>query len=224
MESKKQKNEIGYNTWSTFYDDYPNPTVAIDELSFPEFYSSLKRKNILEIGCGTGRHTARLLENENWVTGVDVSEGMLDQARRKIQSNKLSLVHGDFITEVIPNGPFDAIVLSLVLEHISNLDSFFRKANQLIRPCGWLLISEIHPYRTANGTFAHFKNADGRETQLTSFAHSEKEIINAAETNGFKIDKSVTVLGNKELVQLNSVWEKHFNNPLIQIWSMTSPK
>lgn|GEM_PF-1885793 len=43
-ENSKQNNQAGYNTWSSFYDTYPNPTVAADELAFPACWSHVKNK------------------------------------------------------------------------------------------------------------------------------------------------------------------------------------
>ena len=37
----------------------------------------MDKEEVLEIGCGTGRHTRRLVEQGNSVTGLDLSEGML---------------------------------------------------------------------------------------------------------------------------------------------------
>lgn len=122
-----QENKNGYDIWSDFYDEYPNPTVAIDELTFPQFYSLEQRNKILEIGCGTGRHTRRLIQAENIVTAIDVSSGMLVKLRQKIINEDLTLIEGDFMTLEIPNGPFDAIIMSLVLEHIDNLPHFLKR-------------------------------------------------------------------------------------------------
>src|SRR3954453_14840517 len=75
--------KIGYNLWSGFYDRYPNSTVAIDDRHFPQLWHDLRGACVLEVGCGTGRHTRRLLAQGNRVTGVDVSSGMLEVAREK---------------------------------------------------------------------------------------------------------------------------------------------
>ena len=54
-------NRTNYNTWSKTYDATANPTVAIDEMFFPKMYCDWKGFKVLEIGCGTGRHTKRFL-------------------------------------------------------------------------------------------------------------------------------------------------------------------
>ena len=126
-------NQKNYNIWSKFYDQYPNPTVAIDELKFPSMYSEIENQNILEIGCGTGRHTVRLIQQGNNVTGVDLSEGMLDKAKAKINGPRITFVHANILKDEVPNGPFDVAIMSLVLEHIDDLDLFFNKVRKLLK-------------------------------------------------------------------------------------------
>lgn len=215
-------NEISYNIWSSFYDKYPNPTVAIDDLNFPKIYSRLRAKSVLEIGCGTGRHTQRLLDLGNFVTAIDLSEGMLEVAKKKISSEKVTFLKGNILEDQIPNPPFQAAVMSLVLEHIEDLPQFFTKIRELLISGGKFYFSEIHPERTAEGVMAHFKNTDGTEIHLKGAPHTQLDISNAAEKRGFEINNVETILGSKELIQLNPKWEKYLKKPMIQIWGMSA--
>lgn len=58
-------------------------------------------RSVLEIGCGTGAHAAELADQSYEVTGVDMSEGMLDGAesrRRSLRAGvaaRLSFAQGD---------------------------------------------------------------------------------------------------------------------------------
>lgn len=203
MSSHNNENESGYNAWSEFYDSYPNPTVALDDLTFPQVYAEVHRQNVLEIGCGTGRHTLRLLAAENKVTGIDISEGMLARLRTKAGNPSLHLIHGDFLSENLPNGPFDSILASLVLEHIPELDRFFSTSQKALKRNGRLYLSEIHPDRTSNGIFAHFKKPDGSEVHLKSLPHTFSAVSAAATSNGFKMKSNLTIKGNQELTDLN---------------------
>jgi len=218
VSSHNNENECGYNCWSEFYDSYPNPTVAIDELLFPQVYADICRQNVLEVGCGTGRHTLRLLEFENTITGIDISDGMLARLREKMNSPNLNLVKGDFLSESIPNAPFDSIVASLVLEHIPDLIGFFEASRNVLKDGGHLYLSEVHPDRTANGVFAHFKKPDGNELQLKSSPHTLDKILEAAIQKGFRVTKMLSGNGNKALANLNSKWVKYLDQPMIQIW------
>lgn len=210
-------NQENYNTWSSSYDDYPNPTVAIDELYFPSHYRDWSKKKVLEIGCGTGRHTKRLAGQENLVVGLDVSEGMLSKAKEKLPN--VDFIHNDFMEHQFESNKFEKILMSLVLEHISYLDSFFDKVKFVLKEKGEILISELHPERGKKGSLAHFKTDNGNEIQLSSKPHSEYEILKAAEKAGLKLNIKKDILGDDELVKISEKWSKYLDMPMIQIWS-----
>lgn len=221
MASNNEENQKNYDHWATFYDEYPNPTVAIDDLNFPEFYEPLKNMNVLEIGCGTGRHTRRLIAAGNHVTGIDISPGMLQKCREKIKDPKLTLIQGDFLKDPIPGGPFDGIVASLVMEHMPSLPQFFSKVDSLLKSGGSFYLSEIHPGRAHAGILAHFKDPSGKEVHLASTAHSEVQIAGAATDAGFRIHRVETVVGTFELTKIHERWARYEKLPMIQIWVMT---
>jgi malonyl-CoA O-methyltransferase len=130
-------NANGYDRWSEFYDTYPNPTVAIDDLSFPAFWSHVQNSTVLEIGCGTGRHTQRLAEAGNHITGLDISAGMLEKARAKMPGNNVRLIHADFMTyDGLNPDQFDMALASLVIEHIYDLPFFFTRLTCVLRQGG----------------------------------------------------------------------------------------
>lgn len=81
------------NNWQRFFDahagDYDNNCFTTDtqrEIAFLlETLQLPQAASILDIGCGTGRHAVELAKRGFAVTGVDLSSGMLDQARAKAQ-------------------------------------------------------------------------------------------------------------------------------------------
>lgn len=48
-----------------------------------------KKLSILDLGCGTGRHSIELTRRGYSVTGLDLSQSMLDQAKRKADQENL---------------------------------------------------------------------------------------------------------------------------------------
>ena len=85
--------------YDAFYDAEP-PQIAGDAA----FYADIAREaggTVLELGCGTGRITLALAAAGIDVTGVDLSQGMLAQARRKAATlpaaaqRRLTLVEQD---------------------------------------------------------------------------------------------------------------------------------
>src|SRR5579885_1822430 len=70
-----------YDHWSAGYDNQPgNLMLALDEQVCSELLTGIeiRDKVVADVGCGTGRHWARLLaDNPARLAGYDVSSGML---------------------------------------------------------------------------------------------------------------------------------------------------
>lgn len=216
-----KKNIAGYDQWSGFYDTYPNPTVALDELSFPPLWAHVSKKRVLEVGCGTGRHTVKLAAQGNEVVGLDQSSGMLGMAREKLQGISCTqLIEADFLSyEGFAPGSFDAIVVSLVLEHFRDPQEFLVRAAGLLAEGGELFISEIHPHRTAQGTLAHFRDPErGEEIHLESYPHTEAAIKGAASLAGLSVLKSVDVIGDERLTAMRDKWRKYVGVPMVKMF------
>ena len=64
---------------------------------------------VIDVGCGTGRHSVELATRGFKMTGVDISEGMLEQARALASAAAVDVewVHAD-VSKVLPGGPYDA--------------------------------------------------------------------------------------------------------------------
>jgi len=63
-----------------------------------------KQTRILDIGCGTGRHSIELTKRGYTVTGIDLSESMLERARKKAADSHVSI---DFQIQDARNLPFN---------------------------------------------------------------------------------------------------------------------
>jgi len=75
---------------------------------------------ILELGCGTGILTEQILERFPGaeITGIDLSPDMLRVASEKPGLRNVHFIAGD-LRDAWPAGPYDAIVTSLCIHHIS---------------------------------------------------------------------------------------------------------
>ncbi len=83
----KQWYEILFSNFARQYDEQPFTSGTIGEVDFLETEISHNRSaRILDIGCGTGRHSLELAKRGYSVVGVDLSECMLAKARTKAQS------------------------------------------------------------------------------------------------------------------------------------------
>jgi SAM-dependent methyltransferase len=76
---------------------------------------------VLDVGCGYGAVARSIARGrpDGSVVGVDYDEERLRQAKAAENPPNLRFVLGD-ATQSVPDGPWDAIVLSNVLEHIAD--------------------------------------------------------------------------------------------------------
>lgn len=113
---------------------------------------------VLDIGCGTGRFTMPLAEHAAHVTGYDLSEQMLDQARHKVSAAglKADFRQGDMASMPFESGHFDVVVSMLALMHVPTGDraSVFAEAARVLKPGGRLVIG------VKNTLFERFSGAD----------------------------------------------------------------
>ena len=217
-------NREGYDRWAAQYDTYVNSTVAIDDLHFPTLWAGVTGRDVLEIGCGTGRHTLRLAGQGNRVTGLDLSPGMLAIARDKLKTyEEVRLVEADVMTCDMGGreggGPFDAAVAALVVEHIADLPRLFARIAAVLKPDGELFLSEIHPYRSAGGSGARFVDPDtGEERWLANIPHSGAAILEAARGAGLACTTERDVFGDQALADLQPEWVRYLGKPMIRMW------
>ncbi|QLD88602.1 methyltransferase domain-containing protein [Natronomonas salina] len=73
----------------------------------------LEGKRVLEVACGTGRFTVMLADRGADVVGMDISEAMLEQGRRKAHAagveDSLDFMQGDAGRLPFPDDHFDAV-------------------------------------------------------------------------------------------------------------------
>jgi SAM-dependent methyltransferase len=100
---------------------------------------------VLDLGVGTGRELAALLDAGYAPTGVDVSREMLARCARR--ARPIALVHADFWRPLpFPDGAFDAaLALHGTLAHSPDdaaLDRLARELARVVRPSGtWIMES-----------------------------------------------------------------------------------
>ena len=98
---------------------------------------------VLDVAVGTGlvaRAARDILGDGGHVTGVDLSMGMLAQARRQLP---IALVQG--VAERLPfaDACTDFVTMGYALRHVTDLESTFREYHRILEPGGTLLILEL---------------------------------------------------------------------------------
>ena len=178
-----------YDRWAAQYDTDENATRDLNARRLREQTFLRPDDVVLELGCGTGLNTEWLARQAGRVVAVDVSAEMLARARRRLTDAPVTLRTVD-VTEPWPfdDGAFDAVVATLVLEHVERLGPVFREAHRVLRPGGHVHLAELHPYRQWGGTQAHFEHeASGEHVVVEAFPHPVSAFVNEGIGAGFTV-------------------------------------
>jgi ubiquinone/menaquinone biosynthesis C-methylase UbiE len=89
---------------------------------------------ILDLGCGTGRFSEALAAHfDAQVIGVDPSKKMLDQARRKLQDQRVRYEPGCGEAIPLPDDSVDLIFMSMSFHHFENQMLATRECRRVLR-------------------------------------------------------------------------------------------
>jgi SAM-dependent methyltransferase len=91
-------------------------------------------QRVLDVGCNTGLLARAMAEGAGArVTGVDLEAGLIATARRDNPHPLVEYLVGDALTD-LPQGEFEVIVLSNLLEHLPQRVAFLRDLLESHRP------------------------------------------------------------------------------------------
>jgi SAM-dependent methyltransferase len=203
----------GYDRWADFYDATPNPVVALDRRVTLHTFDAAPGTRVLDAGCGTGAHLKSLQRKGLRALGLDLSRGMLRVARHAAPDAWLAQADLNRAFPVCP-GSVDAVLSSLVSEHLTDLPRFFREAFHALRHGGRLIFSAFHPELAGAGVEANFELA-GVEYRLGAARYSVDEYLTRIAEAGFRLDAWRDCHPDPTLIEALPSARKYLGRPLI---------
>jgi SAM-dependent methyltransferase len=211
----------GYDRWSACYDGTPNPVVALDRRHTLAALEPEPDEWILDAGCGTGAHLRALCASGSRAVGMDFSRGMLGVARRA--APQAPLVQADLDREFpIRRGVFDAVLSTLVSEHLNDLRTFFGEVFAVLRPGGRLAFSAFHPDPARAGVEANFEQ-DGTEYRLGAEPYRVEDYLDRISDAGFRALRWSEHAPDEALLAALPAAEKYAGRPLLLLVGATRP-
>ena len=117
------------------------------EFILNNFDKSIKKKDVLDIGCGGGLISELLAKKNGNVTGIDENIYNIKQAREhaKMGSIKINYKNQSLDTFYKKNKKkYDLILCLEVLEHVNDVKKTLDKISELMKPGGTLILSTIN--------------------------------------------------------------------------------
>ena len=110
-----------------------------------QLWSQVNGSTILEVGVGTGKNISYYPKAAR-VTGIDLTPGMLEQAKRKVQAleirSNVDLRLGDVQMLDFPNNSFDSALATFVFCSVPDPVLGLREMRRVVRPGGSILLLE----------------------------------------------------------------------------------
>ena len=178
-----------YDRWASSYDVDKNTTRDLDALVVRRAPLILDDRDVVELGCGTGKNTVFLAERARRVTALDFSEAMIALARARLSTSNVKFVRHDVRGRwPVDSAGVDVVVGNLILEHVHDLAPVFLEAARVLRPGGQLFLCELHPYRQLVGVQARFTDPDSGDTvKVTAHVHTVSEYVNGGIAAGLQL-------------------------------------
>lgn len=110
----------------------------------------------LDVATGTGNTAFALAEAGADAIGLDVSTGMLSQARRRAEEEGVSIrfVEGSAENLPFPNGSFDLVTARHAPHHFRDVPRFLAEAWRVLSPGGRFVMADgVSPTAEAHGWF-----------------------------------------------------------------------
>ncbi len=152
-EKKAEQVEAMFNHIAPAYDRLNRiMSLGFDKSWRKKAIASLKPyqpQNILDIATGTGDFAllAQKMLKPRRITGVDISEGMMEVARKKMKAaslqGKVFFCKEDSTAMTFDNNTFDAITVAFGIRNFEDLDRGLKEMNRVLQPGGELVILEL---------------------------------------------------------------------------------
>ena len=135
----------GYALWADTWDETPSPIAAVEERALEPWVVRLRARRALDVGCGTGRWTARM-----HALGLDASPEMLAVAARKPGLHgKLAVASAEALP--VASAACDLVICTLTIGHVRDQASAMSEFSRVLEPGGVLIVTDFHPTAASHG-------------------------------------------------------------------------
>jgi phosphatidylethanolamine/phosphatidyl-N-methylethanolamine N-methyltransferase len=132
-----------YGRWAPIYDLVFGPVFRQGRRAAVRAAEAVGGR-VLEVGVGTGLSLADYARGTR-VVGIDISEPMLDKARRRVEAQRLSNVEALEVMDAeclpVADASFDVVVAQYVVTAIPNPERALDEFARVVRPGGEIILT-----------------------------------------------------------------------------------
>ena len=160
--NEKRKNEIKRwwdnprnIRWDKFYETNDSNSFYAEKRLEKTLHvlDSIKRKNlnVLELGCGAGQSSEKILNKGFRYTGIDISDQLINCAKKRCNDYLESGVAQFFVKSVddqlpIKDNSQDVVLIIGMLQYVDDMDYCFKEIRRVLKADGHILICQTNMY------------------------------------------------------------------------------
>ncbi len=202
----KQWYEELFENYGMKYDNENFTQGTIGECDFIEKEINYnKAARILDIGCGTGRHSIELSKRGYSVTGIDLSESMLKRAKNKASDQNLKIVFQKHDARKLPFfNEFDLVIMlcegAFPLMETDEMNfQILRNAANTLKPKGKLIFTTLNGLFPLFHSVKEFLDLETKEGNAT-YSNNSFDLMTFRDHNTTLVEDDS---GNKKELQCN---------------------
>jgi len=180
-------NADAFAAWAAVYDHQHNPLITLEERYLPLMLEEVRRADIVDVGCGTGRWLSHLaLRAPRSLHGIDASPEMLNEALKKnIPGVQLSLAACTALP--LDDESADLVLCSFVASYVEDLTGFAKELYRVTRRGGSVFVTDMHPETASRLGWKRGFHGCGGSLHAHSWQTTVLETLRAFREAGFSI-------------------------------------
>ena len=148
--TSKEYKDLSIKEFTKAAEKYESDHAGVYELckkDYPDILAEIEKEDfetLLDAGCGPAPMITLLSEKypDKHYTGIDLTEKMIEVARRKGIKNAEFIV-GDCENLPFEENSFDVIICSMSAHHYPEIQNFYNSAYRVLKPNGRLILRDM---------------------------------------------------------------------------------
>src|SRR6266567_2530321 len=152
---------LAYSLLAPTYDELPNPMLSLEQRILRGLLPDLRGKQLVDLGCGTGRWLHELAASAKGATGIDASPEMLRVAGGRVSSG-CTFMHASCPPIPLPTAFADVVICSFLGSYVADAHALAEELYRISRPDTEIFLSDLHPNTVAEKGWRREFQVDGR--------------------------------------------------------------
>jgi SAM-dependent methyltransferase len=209
----------GYELWSHTYDHTVDEQLDIPLLAKLETVNWKSIQTVVDLACGTGRIGLWLhSQGIRYIHGVDSSPAMLQYAAAKQVYEQLYAT--DVIQSSLPSHSYDLSFIGLAACHLPDLQALYTEGARLLRPGGFFVLIDYHPFCLLQGIPTHFDSAKGKAIAIENLVHFISDHVNSGRRVNLTLLEMHEAFVDQDWIAHKPNMARYVNQPIsfVMVW------